>query len=58
MTWKIQISTPMAQNHLTNKDEQGLEINIAKYIVIIGFMLYIITIWPSIMFGSCMCARF
>lgn len=52
------ISTLMASNVLIDKDEIGVEIDITKYRGIIGFLLYLTTNMPYIMFSVCMCSRF
>ncbi|XP_050914949.1 uncharacterized mitochondrial protein AtMg00810-like [Lathyrus oleraceus] len=52
------MSTPMGSRTYVDQDESGVSINITKYQVMIGSLLYLTASRPDIMFSVCLCARF
>ncbi|XP_050914934.1 secreted RxLR effector protein 161-like [Lathyrus oleraceus] len=53
-----EMSTPMGSGYYVDQDESGVSIDITKYRVVIGSLLYLTASRPDIMFSVCLCARF
>ena len=52
------MATPMSIACYLDKDETGQLIDIKKYRGMIGYLLYLSTSRPDIIFSVCMCARY
>ncbi|XP_050888775.1 uncharacterized mitochondrial protein AtMg00810-like [Lathyrus oleraceus] len=52
------MSTPMGSGSYVDQDKSGVSIDITKYRGMIGFLLYLTTNRPDIMFSVCLCACF
>ena len=52
------MATPVSTACCLDKDETGQSIDIKKYKVMIGSLLYLSASRPDIMFTVCMCARY
>jgi len=51
-------ATPMSTNCYLDGDEIGPEVDQTKYKGLIGFLLYLTTSIPDIMFVVCLCSQF
>ncbi|GJY03335.1 ribonuclease H-like domain-containing protein [Tanacetum coccineum] len=51
-------STPMETQKLLLKDEDGEEVDVYLYRLIIGSLMYLTSLRPDIMFAVCACARY
>jgi hypothetical protein len=52
------IDTPMPTNGNLERDENGKDVDVKRYIGMIGSLLYLTASRPDIMFSMCMCARY
>jgi hypothetical protein len=52
------VSTPMSTTTLFDPNENGETVNQREYRSMIGFLLYLTTIWSNIQFDVYLCARF
>lgn len=53
-----EMDTPMGSETYVEQDESGVFMNITKYLGMIGWLLYLTTSHPGIMFSVCLCACF